>query len=464
MSRNWPFRGLLVAASLSLSLVAHADLYTADAAYRAKDFPKAFELYRELAELGRVEAQETLAIMYVSGEGVPRSNFLGFAWASLVLEQQPSETAQAILDQLRPHLSDAGRKTAEELRAKFGKDALQEKIIPVFSANPTPSPAVSVCKMLRAGNPGDYYPREAVAKSISGFAIIDARVFSDGHDHDPHPLRLIPAQPFDAAAMMLSLYNTYAPKIVGGIAQSCTMRYKVKFSIKSGSDSPPAVAVDDAVKKRAEAGDPDSQLLYGLMLRNQFKPPSDADSSVPWYIKAAQAGNAFAQYLLGDVQLSGSILASNDAKAVFWLDKAANAGDSDAQLTLANYLLRDMSNSENVRRAVQLLGRAVDADRVDARFYLSALLASNPDPSIRDPKRALTLMDITRTIYNMNPISYEIRAAAHAWLGEYGDARNDQKHAVIMATRFHWNTKPQEDRLAAYEEGKTWTGDLLAFY
>ena len=44
---------------------ARADLYSAAAAVKKQDFPRAFELYRELAELaelGRVEAQENLAV------------------------------------------------------------------------------------------------------------------------------------------------------------------------------------------------------------------------------------------------------------------------------------------------------------------------------------------------------------------------------------------------------------------
>ena len=41
---------------------------------QAKEFAQAFELYRELAELGQPGAQENLAVMYVNGEGVPRDN------------------------------------------------------------------------------------------------------------------------------------------------------------------------------------------------------------------------------------------------------------------------------------------------------------------------------------------------------------------------------------------------------
>jgi hypothetical protein len=59
---------------------ARADLYSAAEAAEAKDFARAFELYRELAELGHAESQEMIAAMYVNGEGVKRDNVLGYAW------------------------------------------------------------------------------------------------------------------------------------------------------------------------------------------------------------------------------------------------------------------------------------------------------------------------------------------------------------------------------------------------
>ena len=73
---------------------AHADLYQAIAAADKQDYARAFELYRELAELGHPEAQENLAVMYVNGEGVQRDNVLGYAWAKLALDNGGGEPAR----------------------------------------------------------------------------------------------------------------------------------------------------------------------------------------------------------------------------------------------------------------------------------------------------------------------------------------------------------------------------------
>ena len=73
---------VLAILAMLMPLASHADLYTAMLPHEKKDFERAIELYRELAELGRPEAQENLAVMYVNGEGVKRDNVLGYAWAS----------------------------------------------------------------------------------------------------------------------------------------------------------------------------------------------------------------------------------------------------------------------------------------------------------------------------------------------------------------------------------------------
>ena len=448
------------------SSLAHADLYTADAAYAAKDFPRALELYRELAELGHAESQETLAIMYVQGEGVQRNNILGYAWAVLVQEQRSSEAAQSIVDQIGPHLNESGRKTAEGLRARFGKDALQKSILRTEKTRYAAKK--SLCTMKVAVNADDYLPPEAIKKGISGLALIDARVFSDGRDHDPRPAKVIPAQQFDQPAMLASMNSLYAPQIEDGSPQPCTMQTRVKFW--AGRRPADLVEQDlNALRKKADEGDPNSQLLYGVLLQNFVRSktsenPLVRENPLEWFIKAAQAGNSAAQYFVGRDQLSAYLGEANEAQGVFWLDKAARAGDSDAQLELAYHYLRDASNAGNVRKAAELLGRAVEAGRPEARFYLAALLASNPDDGIRDPKRALEIFEKDQGIYDLNPIGWEIRAAAHANLGEFDDAARLQKLAIRKAKTFKWNTAPLDVRLATYEAKKPWVGDLLAFY
>jgi hypothetical protein len=127
-------------------------------------------------------------------------------------------------------------------------------------------------------------------------------------------------------------------------------------------------------------------------------------------------------------------------------------------------VVRDVANPENAGKAVDLLGRAVEAGVPQAKFYLAAVLASHPDEAVRNPKRALELFSGDQGIYELNPIDWEIRAAANANLGQFDEAAELQRRAIRRASSFHWNTTPLKGRLAAYEGKNPWVGDLLAFY
>src|SRR6186713_3233066 len=96
---------MLVLIAMLASPATKADLYSAQAAADAKDFARAFELFRELAQLGHTGAQENLAVMYVNGEGVKRDNVLGYAWATLAKEQGGGEAAAGIIAQLDAHMN-----------------------------------------------------------------------------------------------------------------------------------------------------------------------------------------------------------------------------------------------------------------------------------------------------------------------------------------------------------------------
>jgi TPR repeat protein len=162
--------------------------------------------------------------------------------------------------------------------------------------------------------------------------------------------------------------------------------------------------------------------------------------------------------------MSGTYVKKDEAKGLIWLNKAASAGNPDAQLALANYHLQRLPDAAALATAVDWFGKAVEGGSRDARYYFAALLATGPDAALRDPARALDLIEKSKADYEMNPIWYEIRAAAQAAQGDFEKAVKDQAKAVGMARRLGWNTVPQNARLADYKAGKAWTGDLFAFY
>lgn len=113
---------ILVLLALTASGVSRADLLSAQLAYSKGDYEKAFQDYRDLAELGQPTAQYNLAIMYAKGQGVRQSELEAYAWASLAADNGDPNGRQ-LADQLRSDLAPGSEKVADETRTRFGRQA-----------------------------------------------------------------------------------------------------------------------------------------------------------------------------------------------------------------------------------------------------------------------------------------------------------------------------------------------------
>ncbi len=74
-----------------------------------------------------------------------------------------------------------------------------------------------------------------------------------------------------------------------------------------------------------------------------------------------------------------------------------------------------------------------------------------------------SLLEQVKDELDFDPAFFEVRAAAHAMLGDFTAAQNDQKKALLRATNFGWDTRDQKARLESYAASKPWTGNLFAF-
>jgi len=394
MSGKSACRGLFCALWLFLAAVAHADLAGARKAYDAKDFATAFALYQEIAELGNLAAQENLAAMYVDGEGVPRNNTLGYAWALIARENGGNAAMQNIIDQLQPYLDDARRARVKEITDVFGKAALAERLLPMPHREAPNLPRGQTCRLTRPANPDDFYPPAAVNAQLSGSVFIEARVQPDGHSHRPIAWYSVPEGVFDAAGRGVAWMSGYAAAKVNGVPQTCSFRYKAKFHVKSPADDRITDAFNKA-KVLAEQGDPVAQLFYGLLMFDRGDGAPAGESPVDWYLKAAQAGIPYAQYLVGvhlvalDREGPESETAREIAKGLIWLKLAAANGRAEAKFALANYQLITHPEALSDPAVFAWLEDAAKAGHRDGTLYLAALLAASPDAARRDPARVL---------------------------------------------------------------------------
>ena len=459
-------KAAICAALLAMCLcapVARADLYSAKQAYDKGELEHAFELYQELAELGDMRAQEYLAAMYVAGEGVKRNNLMGYAWASIAIENGAGDEMKSIISQLDSHMTDSARKQVDAIKAQYGSDALRKSLLPDIYANASYIDR-EPCKVSKAM--ATIYPQDAVDKGIQGNAYVEVTVMPDGRARNPRVVYAIPTGVFDEAAREAMLRTEFTPARTrkGGLVP-CTYAVMLRYVIEGyeTSDYPKLEVFAKQTREKAESGDPNAQMLYGLLISGFPQLKQNRSDAMPWFLKSAQAGVPTAQFTIGYSMMEGWGCQCDEPKGMIWLHKAAAADQADAQVALANYLLRGDPGPEEVAKATKWLERAVANNHRDAKIYLAALLATGPDPARRDPQRSLTMLHDVMHSRDVDPTEFEIRAAAYAALGNFKEAQLDQSKALKMAQKLGWDVAPQQQRLNAYVAKTPWSGDLFAF-
>lgn len=234
-----------------------------------------------------------------------------------------------------------------------------------------------------------------------------------------------------------------------------------RFSIESGYSGVPEFAKH--VRAEAEAGKPAAELTYGMLLANfPGQLGGKTSDSVPWFLKAAQAGSRQAQFAVGMSLLQGWGCQCDATKGEVWLRKAAEGDQPAAQGSLATYALRGSPSAANTQLASVWLERAAKNADPEGRFYLAALLAATPFAELRDPGRALGLVEQVKSEFSDNPSLYEIRAAAQAAMGDFKGAVSSEQRAISSARAVSWDVAPLQERLARYQASQAWYGNLVA--
>lgn len=455
----------------SLPPVAIADLYAAKAAYEKQDYAAAFAEFKASAELGHPMAQESLAIMYASGQGVPRDGIRAYAWAQVARENGAGDRAQVIVDQLQQFVTPATRQPVDEVHAAFGKQALETRLLPAIGppTGPAPSgdlpgmatPADKGCQLQRPVNPNKFYPDGAVKRGVSGSVLVETPVQSDGRARNPRVIFAFPQETFDQAGRKVALNSAFSLPDESGARVPCNVTFSAHFAKANLQDEQEARKKLVPLKAAAEAGDPAAQLQYAVIMK-AWRVMNPKGENFTWMIvRAAQAGLPSAQYVMGFGALNGAWFRKDREKGVRWLEMAIAGGQIEARVDLAKALLRDKPGSESIPRARELLEAAAQAGSKDGRYFLADLLLGDPDASRRDPGRALKML---LEEYRLeDPSLYELRAAAYSQTGDFGKAVNNAKEALAMARRLKWDVTPLAERQALYESRQSWVGLLLTY-
>lgn len=452
--------GAFVALATLTCVPAAADLVSASTAYAKGDYAKAFADFHALAELGQPTAQYDLAVMYAKGQGTRQSEIYAYAWASLAASNG-LEKAKTLADALRPGLAPGSEKIAADIEAQYGNAVLDARLNPKIVENAMEKADKKRCNPVHANIPP--YPAEARVHGIEGQVYVEFSVMPDGRSRNPRIIYAVPHGFFEPTVRGSLLRSEFGPGTAGAEPAQCTMFYRFVFNGVGAAAYLPLERYVNETLTKAKAGDPQAQMLYGMLLVGLPQLNKPRSNALPWFLKSAEAGVPAAQYQVGYSLLKGWGCDCEVNKGLDWLRRAAQGGEPEAEVTLAMYALKGTPDEERSRQAKLWLEQAAASGSHDGKLYLAAVLAATPDATARDPQRALKLLDEVFRGVNDDPTSFEIRAAAQASAGHFEEAVKSERKALTMAQALKWDVTPLNERLSQYVSGQPWHGSLLEF-
>ena len=94
------------------------------------------------------------------------------------------------------------------------------------------------------------------------------------------------------------------------------------------------------LKKAAEAGVPEAQSQWGLLLATGDSVPQDIEKGLAWLRQAAEQGEITAMFNLGVILENGLDCEPDTDEAALWYWQAAELGDTQARMKLGTMLIR----------------------------------------------------------------------------------------------------------------------------
>ena len=471
--------GILLALLAAFSVVppVHADIVSAYNDYKKGDYAHAFQEYLALAQLGQPLAQFDVATMYHAGQGTPLNDTDAYAWATLAAANGEAR-GKALADALRPNLPAGAEQAAAAVTLDYTDAALQRDLLPDQSAVRPPGwPFTPLDPQIACIRTQVHMDVEDYARTrVQGTLIVEFTLMADGMPRFPRIVQAVPAGVFEGVAKTILLRSRFSTAPAGSAPVQCFLPYNfifTNFTQDSIGDFAAELGYRRNLPEIAQAGDPYAQLVYGLLLDGLPLKHGDVSlqkGGLPWLVKAAQAGLPVAQYEVGHRLLMGRECWRDDAKGLKWIRLAAEQGEPTADVTLATRLLRGTPSAANVAQAKEWLERGaatgndtrIPSGSDDARLLLAALLAATTEASLRDPPRALDLLNRVQDV-DQDPTPYDIRAAAQAAQGDFSHAVRSEQTAISRATKLGWDLAPLQQRLSLYQSSKPWYGSLLEF-
>jgi TPR repeat protein len=206
-------------------------------------------------------------------------------------------------------------------------------------------------------------------------------------------------------------------------------------------------------RRAADHDDPTAQYNLGVMYSQGHGVPKDNSEALKWYTNAANGGNANAQNALGRMYETGNGVAKEPTEALKWYTRAAQQGDAAGQCHLASMYLRGEGVPKDSNEAMKWYGKAVHSSNPAALNDAAWLLATSPEPGLRDGTNAVILAERAASVTNRkDPGILDTLAAAYAETGQFEKAAKAESDAIEVSTE-EGEKKDFTNRLALYRAG-----------
>lgn len=301
------------------------------------------------------------------------------------------------------------------------------------------------------------YPRTLLDQSKEVSADVEYLIDKNGFARDYSTL-VSTNNEFDKTIFKALRFWTFEPVIIDGRAievPSATVR--LRFRITDATLNAEQVkAYVQSLRDRIAKGDPAA--MYVAAYAGELVPELKIDRGETnlWFYKSAQSGYPDAQYKIGKYLFQGDGCKQDVDKGIRWLTLAAEEKSVDAEYFLGISLLGSEKIVEDKPKALGWLNKAANGHHQKAMMRLAWILATDKDESIRDPARALSLVNEVYKNYADKFRSYEVLAAAKAANGFFDEAVKMQKNALEEAKSIDYPMSEVQARLNAYQNKQPW--------
>ncbi len=179
-------------------------------------------------------------------------------------------------------------------------------------------------------------------------------------------------------------------------------------------------------------------------------------------ILRAENDDAHAQYSLAELYLHQDNPDRDLYKAVYWFEKSAENGNSDAALELGQFYSAGSAGLEkNCELSVYWSTKATKSYNSSVAWNnIAWVLATCPDDSFIDAKRALKIMQDHGNESNQLSGVMDTLAAVYAQLGDFTKAVSLQETAILLIKNENniQRINSMKSRLEKYKNKEAWTG------